>query len=621
MEENPSKKRSIWKWFFRILLMLFVLLIALFFWKGDYLLEKAVTDKLYENYFDVPTGNYDYELEQLDINVYARSISLNDLRLFPKEQFLDEVKYKGLQTTYLSVFSVKSLEVTGLRLIRFIRKGELIIGGVEIAGPVIQLNLASDTAVTEEETDTTAQGSGGNFSLTRIDRMEIRNGDVEVYDLSDNMQLLFSADSTNLNIRNIRLDKASLSGSSPIDFRSIDISSRFLEACLPDNQVLSINRFSFNSDENYLYTDTFLFKTRGFRPETGRTYHGESAFQIAGKELNILGFDLKSLYRDNSVAAEEFRIDGLSAVYYMQNESEDIYEEGEDMVETPPDDLISEDSVFLSQTEDTTENSMEFPVDRDSVITTAEILEQKDIIYMPSPLPSSIIRDLPLPLSLRDILINDASVEFRQFEGTKKQPGEMIMDDINIRISGLSNDQRAIRRNQAIIFDMEGRIYNTGRVKVIVDLPLGEEDDRMDMYVKLGSMPFTELNRMAESTGILRIRSGQIDSLECRLTLNRDSAWGDMTFVYQDLHIRLMKEIDRRKKLHKKQRILTLAANGLIKNNNDPEKSSFRQGDISYRRAPGESFSSFLTFSLVQGLAASLAPAIENRVIEQQPQE
>jgi len=618
------------KWFLRILLVFFLLLIALFFWKGDYLLEKAVTDKLYENYFDVPTGIYDYELEQLDINVYSRSISLNNLRLFPKEDFLDEVRYKGLQSTYFSIFSVKSLDVTGLRLIRFVRKGELLIGGFEITDPVIQLNLVTDTAktkkaTTEEESDTTDQGKGGNFSLARIDRMQILNGDFSVYDLSENMQLLFSADSTSLNIRDIRLDTASLSGSSPFDFRSIDISSRFLKASLPDDQSLSINRFSFNSDEHYLYTDTFMLKSKGFIPEAGSSYHGESAFQISGRELNILGFDLKSIYMDNSVAAEEFRLDGLSVIYYMQKESEEIYEEGELMPEAPVEELIAADTLLYSQAVDTIENLIQRPDDQDSSVVIAEVPEQAPAMAqpsaLPSPMPAAILRDLPLPLSLRDILINDASIEFRQFAGGNNRPGEMIMSDINIRISNLNNDPRAIRRNQDVVFNLEGRIYDTGSIELRVDLPLGDENDRMDLYFKLGSIPFTELNRIAESTGILRISSGQIDSLECSLRMNRDSIWGDMSFVYHDLHIRLMKEIDRRRKLQKKRRILSLAANGLIKNNNDPDRNSFRQGDISYRRAPGESFSSMLTFSLVQGMAASLAPAIEDRVIEQQPQE
>lgn len=573
METEKNRKSRTLKRIMTVLVVVVLAATGLFLWKGDVLVERAVTDKLYERFLNIPSGGYEYSLDSLDIDIYRRSISLRGLMIRPSAGLRDRIRYRNPGMVWFDELSMNSMDVSGLRLLRFIRRGEIIIRRMEVSGPVLSLNLPEETG--QDGSEDVRSPVVGSFSQARIERLEIMDAGIAIYDLSRRRKILFRTRDTDLALKKLRIDSGLQDGSVPLDFREISFSSGPVESILPGNHRLRIRRMDYSTIDGFLSADSVMLETEGFTPGYGDYPLDQDAIQAFITELDILGFNPEALLRENTVEAEEIRFNGLDAVCRL----------GADTAST------------ANGESDALAGNHAGPPD---VVTAASM-------------PWEIPLELPVGFSVRNVLVHGSNIRIEQSGPATGGDGSLAITGLKAGLDNLYSDPKKARRRTTSL-RLEGRLYDTGAIIITADLHPGNENGGMDLYFRLGSMPFAAFNSLAELNGLITIRSGQVDSLECSLAMGAGTANGKLVFAYHGLRIAVLRETESLKKMYGKRRIVSLAANGMIRNNNDPSGRSFREGKISRDRIPAESFSNYLVSCIVQGLASSMAPGASERL-------
>lgn len=131
-------------------------------------------------------------------------------------------------------------------------------------------------------------------------------------------------------------------------------------------------------------------------------------------------------------------------------------------------------------------------------------------------------------------------------------------------------------------FDAHALLYNAAPVAVNYQKV---NSSAFRMTVDVGSMDLTILNRVLRPLQSLELKSGYLDRFQLEATAMRDSARGQATMSYSNLHMTLLNKSDPGKKWLG-QDIVSFLANGVLRHNREqawapveeiriPEKSVF----------------------------------------------
>lgn len=216
-------------------------------------------------------------------------------------------------------------------------------------------------------------------------------------------------------------------------------------------------------------------------------------------------------------------------------------------------------------------------------------------------MPNEVLSSMKEIVKVDSMTVINGGLKYCERFAVKTIPGVILINKVNVSISGIAN--HTSYPDTAIIHG-EGLFMNSGKMKLIMAIPLSSKNFSLRYYGSLSTMDVTKLNSFIEPGEHHRIKSGILQSAKFNIEVNSGHASGTLLVEYKDLTIAILN-----KKTGSEKGIIDRISSLLskifvIRENNMPdEKGSIKIGKTNYIRHPDDYFFQFIWFALRNGVA------------------
>jgi hypothetical protein len=222
------------------------------------------------------------------------------------------------------------------------------------------------------------------------------------------------------------------------------------------------------------------------------------------------------------------------------------------------------------------------------------------------PLPSEALQGVPIPLAIDSVVAHRSTVRYHERLERGAPYGSVSFTAIEGLLTGLNN----LRPGDGHVLHLKGnaRFADRGRLTLDMRLPMTANAHSLQVEATVKGLPFDMLNRMTDKLVHVRANSGTIHQVVMRMTGDDRRGSGSVDIHYEDLHVEIAHELDR-------TRLLTLAANTVVKKRNMPDDRRYRVGRFSVERSRNKGVFNFIWLGLREGMMdVMLPPAVMERV-------
>ena len=210
--------------------------------------------------------------------------------------------------------------------------------------------------------------------------------------------------------------------------------------------------------------------------------------------------------------------------------------------------------------------------------------------------PHQLMQAIKLPFSIKKIIINNGMATYVEKADISKKAGTVFFKNINGTIDNVTNMKTA--GNNILQLDATANFMGLSKLHSVWRFPLNSNNGAFEVTGTASPFNGPALNPMIEPLGMASIKSGKINKLDFKLTGNDYKATGNITFLYSDLKVELLK-LDSAEV--KKKNFMSILTNALIKDAN-PKNGVVRTSDIDYQRDITKSFFNLLWKSVFSGI-------------------
>ncbi|MGN6249289.1 MAG: hypothetical protein ACTHNG_13120 [Ginsengibacter sp.] len=181
--------------------------------------------------------------------------------------------------------------------------------------------------------------------------------------------------------------------------------------------------------------------------------------------------------------------------------------------------------------------------------------------------PSQILKKIDHPINISSVKIKNAFVQYRENESVSDSIGVVQFTNTSFDITNLTNMPEAIQKNNLMNISFSTRALSAipmkGNFKFVLDSKNG------DFFVNGTGKSFDAkvLNKISVPMALVRIKSGDINSIHFDFRGNNKQAGGNFLMNYKGMKISVLKRDEDTKKI-KKRGLISLAANMVVNNYN-----------------------------------------------------
>jgi hypothetical protein len=230
------------------------------------------------------------------------------------------------------------------------------------------------------------------------------------------------------------------------------------------------------------------------------------------------------------------------------------------------------------------------------------------------PLPVSMIKLIPQKLSIDTVLLNNANVEYTEFNDKTMKAGIIPVTRMNVRLQAVKNYN--INPTDSLLIHATGYLMDTIWMRLRVKESYTDTLGGFLMTLRVKPADMTVLNAALIPLASIKMESGFLDTLTMRAVGREYLSLGEMQMFYHDLKIRLLKNGDEINKTFLNSVISFLANSLVIKKNN---KS--RTGNIFFIRKRDKSAINYLIKIAMSGMASSAGVKSNRKMLRRYKQE
>ena len=155
------------------------------------------------------------------------------------------------------------------------------------------------------------------------------------------------------------------------------------------------------------------------------------------------------------------------------------------------------------------------------------------------PMPPTIVRELGLPLSIKDIQLKNMEVVYEEMKKGADTAGLVDITEMKARISNFTNIEKELRQNPEMEIAALGRLMGKGYFQTHITVPLYDRSRKLRITGTLDTLDATELNRIVRYNSRIAIRSGSFYKLNWDFEADNELASGIMEVSYEHLKVQL----------------------------------------------------------------------------------
>ena len=232
-----------------------------------------------------------------------------------------------------------------------------------------------------------------------------------------------------------------------------------------------------------------------------------------------------------------------------------------------------------------------------------EALINRDKLPKPSvnnpPMLHEALAGIPQAILVGSLSITNGTVKYCERLSVGTKPAELTFGTVSLSAEGIANQGQA---TDAIQVRGQGRLMNSGMMKVAMSIPINAPDFSLHYSGSLDAMDLRHLDAFLEISERTRIKSGLAEAASFQIDVTQGHARGRVQGIYKNLEIALLdKQTGERKGLN--NRVTSFFANLKIRNANTPGMlGGLKEGKINYTRKPDDEFMQFVWFALRTGV-------------------
>lgn len=213
------------------------------------------------------------------------------------------------------------------------------------------------------------------------------------------------------------------------------------------------------------------------------------------------------------------------------------------------------------------------------------------------PLFHQMIQQLPLRFAVRTAHIARFDAQYEELALGETTPGIIRFNGIEAHLTNLTNipsDEPWIK-----LVATAGMMNDAGHVSTTVFLPVDPLNQRWEIMAIVGPFDMRAFNPMVTPLAPVSIQNGIADRLDMHIVANDTKATIDLTFLYHDIKVAILKKEGGQLE---ERRFLSRLANSLVLLHSNPLHNQVRKGHAEYTRDPYKSAFNFIWKTVFQGV-------------------
>jgi hypothetical protein len=224
------------------------------------------------------------------------------------------------------------------------------------------------------------------------------------------------------------------------------------------------------------------------------------------------------------------------------------------------------------------------------------------------------VAELHFRLRIGSVSTVDGYLNYQEILEGAKYPGRVMLDKLNMDISGLCNYPDSIKKGQAINVDARAQLMNHSPVQIYFYLPIGNHAEYFTFHGYAGSFPAVKLNPTLENMVYVEATGGTVDRVEFYGMGMNDTAVGRIEFTYTDLTMAVLKKKKEQEGVAEENKFLSFVARtAMHKNNPNPGKDP-RIAKMMFVRDRNKGFFNYFWKTIQDGIIVTLTPGKKNLV-------
>jgi hypothetical protein len=526
MIEKKNSRHSAWLYIISGLAIIGI--IAGFFWQN--IKYELVRRKLSTAISGKSAGLYRLSYKNLVIDEVAGNISVEDVHLATDSSVYLQLS-KGDNPPARIDISIPKMVITGVKTPKALLNKELEGHSINIQSAVIQLttgkqgNNSSKTKLVDEIYEQVL----GNLQRVKADSLNLQDITFIMND-PESGKAKFEGRGFSCGLADILIDSLHQNDSSRILFaKEISIRCNNLSLNSKDKQFKYIfSGLDYNSTHNLLQVEKILIQPQLSESAFAAQYkYSKDRYDFTIENLAIRHVDRFALFNQRLIA----------------------------------------DSVTLGNSS--------FKIFRDITLP-------HDTIDRTDTYPQNELMKLGLPLDIHKLIFEHAFIEYKEKHPKSDSSGKVQFYAVHAVLSNVTNIPGSIVKNNKMRLDFQSRFLNKASMHAELIMLLNDQDGDFTLNAKMGAMDAVFINPMIEPMALAKVDKGKIQSLSYQLAANKMHGVGNLTFLYSDAKLILLKKDDADNKY--KTKILTTLAAGLIIKDSNPAKGEIRVSRVDFGR-------------------------------------
>ncbi|MEK6689600.1 MAG: hypothetical protein AABZ01_14220, partial [Gemmatimonadota bacterium] len=480
-------------------------------------------------------GLYRVSLDRLEVQVLRGNLQLHGLRLHLRPGAVDSLAALGLLPAVRFEGDMPEVVIEGVRLLRLVRHGDLEADRLVIPDPRLTVRITPRPDAGLDE-DAVVQGTGWGDSTrahrptivlpegtprVRLGLVTITHVDADLVIEGDTADLA-TVESTAVEALDVTLERLVLDPAEPI----------------------MADRVLFSDDARVAFRQFDLVLTTGAKITIGPAATSSRDGVLTIERVILDPGETEAAYLARPRASED-----LIAVRTGQVRLEGIDYSG----------LVQN---FQGRISRGTLDSLQVEITSD---------KQKIKVVRTSPgfMPHTVFRELPLGVTVDSFIVTNGMLRYRERGARSNRLGEVSFDPLNATMTNVTNNRTRMTRQTPAVVEVRTRLFGVAPISATIRVPLLARGPNMDLVARVGGFDAKLVNRMVRSLEGVEITSGEIDEARISIQYRPGRATGGVTVIYRDLGVRL--EDARSREQNFGQRLLSIAANTMLRGSNDPQ--------------------------------------------------
>ncbi len=348
------------------------------------------------------------------------------------------------------------------------------------------------------------------------------------------------------------------------------------------------------SDVRFKEDDDIPFGLEGLSIEIGSAYtvvgQNTALLGVEGLDIDLNSYKLDSVYYRNTV--NRYRVNRLKGyrANWMDIRVKDVELSGLDYAQMIADSAVLVNKIQIGQV----------------YVNLFKDKAEKRINPARQALPPELIRNIPVPVDVDTLKIQDATLHFDMEAPTAKAPGRLILDSIKVDIANMTNIPA--RWEEDPVMDMKVNTRLMGITPLSVHYQF-EVDDKSDSFTATGSlapMDAKVMNPFIGSQFFIEFKSGYFSTLDFDFKGNNKANVGEMDLEYRKLAFRKLKNYQQYVDKNPGMGFISAAGTFAIPSNRSKSKKNYKKSVIYYQKESNRDFLHGTVMAVLSGFMNSM---------------